>query len=206
MSAKSGTNAPDIPVPDLRPEIRIELLHPQLVPIDSIKRHPQNPNQGDVEAIERSLHEFGQFDAVTVQASTRYLITGNTTWQAAIAQGFTEIAAVVMDVDDQKALRMMITHNRLNRIGRDDPAQLAEVIAALIEDAGTPYVLCGTGYDESDLDALQLSLQAALDDDVQDEAAPPAPAPARIQPRLCQNCGYDVANDPDRLDDPAGRR
>lgn len=205
MSAKSGTNTPNLHLPDLRPEIRIELLTPQLVQIDSIKPHPQNPNRGDVDAIAESLGEFGQFDAVTVQASSRYLITGNHTHAAARAKGYTEIAAVLLDVDDRTALRMMVAHNRLNRIGRDDSAQVAEILAELLEDAGTPYVLMGTGYDEGDLTDLLLSLQAA---DAGEAAAGSgdAPDPAAQAPMICQNCGYDVANDRDRFDDPSARR
>jgi len=60
-----------------------------VVPIDSIRPHPRNPNKGSVEVIRESLRIHGQYRTIVVQRSTGFVLAGNTTWRAAKEEGWT---------------------------------------------------------------------------------------------------------------------
>ena len=62
----------------------------ELVPVDSIKAHPQNPRLGDVAAIAESLQVNGQYSPIVVWNDT--IIAGTHTWKAAKSLGWKEIA------------------------------------------------------------------------------------------------------------------
>lgn len=139
----------------------------RLVPIDSIQPHPKNNNAGDLESIGESIRELGFFDPITVQESTGYIITGNHSWRVHRANGASEVPALVYDVDDLTARRMMAAHNRTNRKGHDDPAATIALLNGIVDDAGTEYALCGTGWYLDDL--------AELEKLCADDEPPPAP-------------------------------
>ena len=127
------------------------------VAVDSISLHPENVRQGDVGAISESLAKHGQYRPIVVQESTRHILAGNHTFKAAVALGWSKIAAVFIDVDDEQARRIMLIDNRLSDLASYDEDAL---VALLSELAKTEAGLDGTGYDGDDLD----SMIAALDD------------------------------------------
>jgi hypothetical protein len=188
----SGTD----PIPDIRvnpADMRLEL-----VPIDSVSQHPRNNNDGNADLIAESISELGFFDPITVQRSTNLILTGNHSWEEYRRQGASHIPAIIVDVDDVQAVRMMIAHNRTGRRGHDNAERTADALAWLEEEAGTPYVLCGTGYTSEDVAAL---LAAAIGTEpMGDLEFDDATTPAAPKARLCPNCGYDIAADRDRHD------
>lgn len=120
--------------------------------LDEIEQHPDNANNGDIEALKESIETNGFFSPVIVQSSTGYIIAGNHRYQVANEIGMVTIPAIFLDVDDEQAKRMMLADNRITRLGRDDPALLMNLLEELAEsDMG----LMGTGFSQRELQTLQ---------------------------------------------------
>lgn len=131
-------------------------LRSRRVPLTDLEPHPENPRRGDVPAIARSLQAHGQYVPITVQASTSYVIRGNHTYLAANHLGWTEIAAVFIDVTDQEARLIMLADNRTADLGEYDNQVLADLLAKVSDDD-----LGATGYTTADVESL-LSEVAAV--------------------------------------------
>lgn len=135
--------------------IRATIAH-LAIPISSVRPHPQNPNNGDIDAIAASLEAHGQYVPVVYNvragvASAGCLLKGNHTYHAMLQLDRKAIAAVPVDVDDEQALRILIADNRLSDLHRSDDGLLVELLQGLPD-------LDGTGYDERALDDLLASL------------------------------------------------
>jgi hypothetical protein len=118
----------------------------------SLAPHPQNPNTGDVKAIRESVKVNGWYGAVTVQRSTGYILAGNHRFFAAAGEKAPEIPAIVRDVDDETALRILLADNQVARRAVIDEEKVAELLDTL----GS---LKGTGYDAV-LEAAEEALEA----------------------------------------------
>jgi hypothetical protein len=130
----------------------IDQRYDPAVEVGSLHEHPDNPRQGNDEAVAASVEATGFFGAVLVQASTGYVIAGNTRLRVAQAQGAATVPAFMLDVDDATAKRILLADNRLGDLATYDEAALL----ALLQEMGD---LTGTGYDEADLDDLLATLQ-----------------------------------------------
>lgn len=128
----------------------------EAVDIDTLRPHPDNPRNGDTEAIEESLQVNGQFKPIVI-ASDGTILAGNHTYAAAMALGWRTISAVRLPLDPHspEARRVMVADNRTSDLGRYDDAQLAALLQTLSDDSG----LDGTGYSNDDLEDL-LALEA----------------------------------------------
>lgn len=130
------------------------------IPIASLQPHPNNPRQGDVASIAESIDTNGFFGAVIAQRSTGYILAGNHTWMAAKNAGMETIPTIWVDVDDARALRILLADNRTSdRAGYDKDA-LADVLR-IASEAGS---LTGTGYNKSDMSKLLKTLAERADD------------------------------------------
>jgi ParB/RepB/Spo0J family partition protein len=136
------------------------------VDIDSVEPHPRNVRQGDVGAISESLEHNGQYRPIVVQRSSNKILAGNHTWKAAKALGWKKIAVTYVDVDDEKALRILIADNRTNDLASYDNSALAELLTEL---ATTEQMFEGTGFDGSDVDDLIKEL-SSVETEVTDNA------------------------------------
>lgn len=134
---------PHSPIPESLDALR--------VPIDSLIYYGRNPRQGDVGAIVESLRSNGQFRPIVVNARTHEVLAGNHTLKAAVELGWTEIAATFVDVDKDRAARIVLADNRLNDVASYDDNALVELLQGLPD-------LQGTGYDGDDLDQLLADL------------------------------------------------
>lgn len=140
----------------------------------------QNPRVGDVDAIAGSLRANGQYKPVVVNRGTHTgrpleVLAGNHTVMAMrnLAEEYPsddrwqEVSAWVIDVDDDRATRIVAADNRTAELGSFDDRLLAEMLAGL-ED------LEGTGYEETDRAALEDLLTGAPSlDDLADEYGDP---------------------------------
>ena len=120
------------------------------VGIDEVEGHPKNVRQGDVGAITVSLEAHGQYKPILVQKSSGYIIAGNHTWLAAKALGWKKIAVQYLDVDDDKALRILLADNRSTDLATYDELALAEVLS----DYARSYDMGGLLWDQDDLDDM----------------------------------------------------
>ncbi len=126
-------------------------------PLTELSAFPGNPRQGDVGAISESLRSFGQLKPIVVQAATGHIVAGNHLFEAAKALGWTEVAAVHVDMDDLTARRFNIADNRTQELGDYDQSALASILTEL----AAADALSGTGYDGEDVDQLLAELAAA---------------------------------------------
>lgn len=120
------------------------------VEINSVQPHPRNVRQGDIGAISVSLDAHGQYKPILVQRSTNYIIAGNHTWKAATQLGWTEIAVQFLDLDDDKALRILLADNRATDLATYDEHALAEILS----EYARSYDMAGLLWDQDDLDDL----------------------------------------------------
>lgn len=99
-----------------------------LVPIDQLIPYPDNARQGDVEMVAESLTSHGMYAPVTVQRSTNYILVGNHRWKAAKKLGWTKIAAIFLDCDDEEARAINLVDNRTSDVATYDWDVLLESV------------------------------------------------------------------------------
>lgn len=130
--------------------------------------HPENPNQGDVNAIAESLEQFGQYRSV-VATTDNVILAGHHVVQAAKNIGMKLLRVDVVDADENSARRILLADNRLADLGPGpDMERLLEVLMNI--DGEFP----GTGYDDHYLQMLEETLTGAPSlDDLEKEAGGP---------------------------------
>ena len=140
-------------------------LLPLLVPIASIHLDPANARlHGDrsLEGIAASLRRYGQLQPVVVRTATCVVEAGNGTLQAALMEGWTHIAALLVDDDPQAACGFAIVDNRAGELAAWNLPQLRDQIAEL-EKLDEDLDLSALGFDPAELDALVASATAVDD-------------------------------------------
>lgn len=126
------------------------------VEIGHLKHHPQNVNEGDINAIVESIERNGFFGSVLVNKRTNHILAGNHRVLAAKRLGFITVPVTWVDVSEEEELRILLVDNRTARLGVDNIEGLVSLLEELAEtDAG----LIGTGYADYDLDDLLLSME-----------------------------------------------
>ena len=140
----------------------------QHVPIDRVRAHPANPREGDVGAIWESIQENGFFGALVVQESSGCILAGNHRWMAAKEAGMQEVPVIYVDVDDERAMRILLADNRTNDVASYDGETLADLLEHL---ESTDEGLAGTGYDGDALDELLHDLGRLNGEPVEDPGA-----------------------------------
>lgn len=119
----------------------------QSMAISSLTAYPTNPRRGDIDAIALSLHAHGQYRPIVVQASTKFVLAGNHTLKAAKKLGWKKIKAVLVDVDEDTAKKIVLADNRLTDLAGYNEPLLKSLLQALPE-------LEGTGFTPSEVEAL----------------------------------------------------
>jgi ParB-like chromosome segregation protein Spo0J len=131
-------------------------LLPLLVPIDSIHLDPANARlHGDrsLHGIAASLRRYGQLQPIVVRAQTRVVEAGNGTLQAALMEGWTHVAALLVDDDPQSACGFAIVDNRAGELATWNLQQLLAQVDELQKlDVDLDITLLG--FDQAELDAL----------------------------------------------------
>lgn len=168
-----------------------EGVKPLLVPIDQVKQHPDNPNNGDDDNLIESIQINGFVTAITADAKTGYITAGNTRYRALLALGATEIPVIWVDHwDDTGATRYLIGDNASSRKAVMDFGQQMELLKLLdmsdiglqgtsitdaeyqkmlMEEANTPLLPEGTGFgNQGALNLFQVVLDFDDDEDERD--------------------------------------
>lgn len=125
----------------------------EVVPIDSIQEHPQNPKQGVVEIIDESIDQNGWYGVCTVQRSTGNILVGNHRHRVAKERGAKEIPVIWKDVDDETAIRILLVDNKSADAGTYDEELLDELLEGL-------ETLDGTGFGLAAVEAAEESNEA----------------------------------------------
>ena len=183
------------------------------VPIDTIRPHPENPNQGDVGALTQSLKHHGQYRAIVVSEATGNIVAGNHTYLAAKANGETKILAhLIPDLSLEDEKRIMVADNQYARLATSDDALLVELLTEL---AKSQDGLIATGYDGDDLDTMLADLQRDDAGREGDTVEPPAEPTTKLgdvwalgEHRLTCGDAFDVILQGDCIvtDPPYGMR
>ena len=132
--------------------------------IDDLKEFDKNPRKGNVKELKLSLEANGQYKPIVIQKSTNQILAGNHLWKAAKELGWTHIDAVVADVDDAQAKKIVATDNRLAELGTYDEQLLLDLLGDID--------LVGTGYVAADVDDLLAMLEEQSTPEWQDANAP----------------------------------
>jgi hypothetical protein len=118
------------------------------IKIDTLVEYPGNARKGNVGILVESLKVNGQYRPIIVQKSTNYVLAGNHLLKAANRLEWDEIDAVVIDVDDERALKIVLADNRTADLGEYDHDLLHSLLKELEDFAGT-------GYSIQDIDELE---------------------------------------------------
>ena len=119
----------------------------QSLTISSLTSYPTNPRRGDIDAIAASLQAHGQYRPIVVQESTKFVLAGNHTLKAAKKLGWKKIKAVLVDVNEDTAKKIVLADNRLTDIASYNEPLLKSLLEALPE-------LEGTGFTQSEVETL----------------------------------------------------
>ena len=140
----------------------------ELVDVETLVPHPQNPRRGDLDVIAASIRANGWYGTLVVQTSTRFILVGNHRYLAAtkIVGGFDQLPVYWVDVDEVTARRIMLADNRSTDLAVNDEAQLLELLRTIDEDD-----LAAIGYDIADVSELV----SRLDGETLDDVVPTAP-------------------------------
>ena len=131
----------------------VEDVRDKLVPIDQVRQHPDNPNNGDVDALIESIQINGFYTTITADRNTGYILAGNHRYQALHALGATHIPVVWLDKDREGTVRILVGDNKTGKLARVDQAQEVELLKELM---GSDLGFAGSGYtQESFLQLLQ---------------------------------------------------
>jgi ParB-like chromosome segregation protein Spo0J len=167
-------------VPEIQPDA--------LVPIDSVRPHPDNARvhpPENIESIKVSLSRFGQITPIVIDGEGR-ILKGNGTWIAARALGWREIQArriVFSSPEDYTLYRL--ADNRTGDLSHDDD----EVVLAQLR----PFL-------EQKLDVAGLGWSQEKIEEMTANAHPPdfAPgsaldqSPLDVRPAVkCPSCGHE---------------
>ena len=133
----------------------------RLVPIEQIEPHPDNPNEGDVEAIVESVIVNGCYRPVWVSRRSNRIVGGTHLYLAHLQVGASHVPVDwVTCRDDEHELRILIVDNELTRKGIYIEPILIESLQRLKD---TPVGLAGTGFDRGALERLVENEKRPLD-------------------------------------------
>ena len=148
----------------------------ETIPLAELSPHPDNPRNGDVEAIADSLRANGQY-APLIAAADGTVLVGNHRYAAMLELGWADAQVVRLPVDafDEQAIRIMLADNRTSDRANYDNGVLLELLNRM--DSATS--LYGTGFDSGDLEKLNAKVMRELDTplDLSSLIAPSVPPP-----------------------------
>lgn len=136
-----------------------EGLEGLMVPIDSVQQHPDNTNNGDLDAITESIRVNGYNAPIVVERNTGYIVAGNHRWQALHGLGATQVPVIWTDMSPDAAKRYMIGDNKTGQLAQQDEAALAAMLKELQK---TDMGLFGTGFTDETLNQLLEDLAAEM--------------------------------------------
>ena len=155
----------------------------ELVDVRSLKPHPKNANRSDAGLIAESIETNGWYGQIIAQRSTGHILVGHHRLQAAQQLGATEVPVTWVDVDNTRALKIMLADNATAAAAHRDEQALADLLSEL----QLTDTLTGTGYADADLDAL-LAGMTVPDFQPSDEPPPRLDEKKKV---VCPACDHE---------------
>ena len=125
-----------------------------LAPRDSIRPHPANPRNGDVDAIIASILANGVYRPIYVQRSTGLILAGHHLYAALCELDCSLVPVQMVDCDDDTAMRILLADNRTADMGSYDEG----LLLGILQELDGRDQLFGTGYDDAYLERLSAFL------------------------------------------------
>jgi ParB-like chromosome segregation protein Spo0J len=140
-AAEPAPPAPPEPLPPLN-EHSIIVATDLMFPIGDLVPFHRNPNKGDVDLIEESIEVNGFFDRVLANVGTltgrpNEILAGNHRWLADRKAGATHIPVDFVDVDEQRAIKIVEIANGAAKRSKIDRDILADLLSGLDDLSGT---------------------------------------------------------------------
>jgi DNA modification methylase len=127
-------------------------------PTDSLYPDPANPRritEKDLEALTRSINEFGLVDPIVARRETRVIIGGHQRLVAARKLGLRTVPVIFLELTEERARLLNIALNKIS--GEFDEELLGRLLAGLAE---TPELdLSLSGFDDKEIDQLLKGLE-----------------------------------------------
>ena len=171
-------------------------IHPSIKklakPIDSLVPLEGNPRRGDIGAIAASYREFGQVKPIVVRDNedgTFTVIAGNHQLEAAKQLGWKEIAAVVLEADDDRAIAFALADNRTMELGYSEQGDIAELLGQISD--SYPDLLADLRWDEFEMAAIDEWTERQVQTDEESGYV----APVLVNPPLGENVQVEQNED-----------
>jgi hypothetical protein len=139
-------------------------IHPSLdgmaVPIENLKPLPNNPRQGNVDAIMRSYSRFGQLKPIVVKADgdgSFVVMSGNHQLEAARRLGWDRLAVTEMTGSDDEAIAFALVENRFGELGSIDKERLHDHIVDVYETM--PDLFDSVGWDDFEIASMGVDVE-----------------------------------------------
>lgn len=161
-----------------------EALRPLIAPIDSIKPDSHNArkhSERNLEALKKSLTEYGQRKPLVVNAKTKEIEAGNGLWQAAKELGWTEIAVIMVEDGQEMATGFALMDNQSALLAEWDLPTLKDILEEL--DTGA-FDISITGFDNKEIEDLMTQFHV---DEVEDTSQKVVSG----KTNKCPKCGYE---------------
>src|SRR3990170_7542437 len=135
-----------------------EVIKIEHLPIEDLRPDPANPrliSDSELEALTRSIQQFGLVDPVIARRDDKTVIGGHQRLLAARRLGYKTVPVVFLDLSNEQARVLNLGLNKIS--GEWDQELLARLLADLkpIEEID----LALTGFSEGELDKLLKSLE-----------------------------------------------
>ncbi len=157
---------------------KIQNTEYELVPLSRLTPHPKNARSGDVGAVYQSIEANGFFGALVVQKSTNHILVGNHRFLAAREAKLPEVPVLWVDVDDERALRILLADNKTSDDASYNTQALADLLAHLANT--TEAGLIGTGFSGDELDDIISDLAPKTGQDKDKDGEAPEEEPTRL--------------------------
>lgn len=162
-----------------------ESLADLMVPKNSVQPHPDNPNNGDVDAIIASIMRNGVYRPIIAAKATGHILAGHHLYASLLEMEAEMLPVLFVDVDEPGERRILLADNRIAALAKIDDSQLLRLLELM--DAYEES-LSGTGYDERDLENLREIAERDMDNDLEINLAGREGLTHTIE---CPNCHYE---------------
>lgn len=130
----------------------------QTLSIDELRPDAANPRRisdSELEALTRSIQEFGLIDPVIARAEDKMVIGGHQRLLAARRLGLKEVPVILLDISEEKARLLNLALNKIS--GSWDEELLARLLADL--DHSPDVDLALSGFDDDEIKKLLKTLE-----------------------------------------------
>ncbi len=131
----------------------------EILAIDELKPDPANPRhipQAELEALTRSIEEFGLIDPIIARKEDRTVIGGHQRLLAARKLGLKIVPVIFLDISKERAQLLNVALNKIS--GDFDQELLTRLLADLSETPDLDLTL--SGFDDTEIKQLLKGLDA----------------------------------------------